>query len=140
MEAFPKDSLNNSIGGSGPLNVRPDHATFMGNAGDEAFKDFSSKATVDKMGSSSTMPMFDPLSRGSLLHGDETLGLGTSTFLEGTPAARTAVQHREAERAADAVDGAPAAVEEIARAADPEHQPRPARLSPRSLSYAPPKK
>jgi Pal1 cell morphology protein len=99
MQAFPKDSLNNSIGGTGPLNARPDHATFMGNAGDEAFKDYNSGAYKNGYNySSGEMPVFDPMSRGSILHGDETLGLGTSTFLEGTPAARTAIQRREQEQ------------------------------------------
>lgn len=114
MQAFPKDSLNNSIGGSGPLNKRPDHATFLGHADDEAFKDYAT-TIKGRSGSSSYVdfpagangkgvaPVFDPTSRGSILHGDETLGLGTSTFLEGTPAARTAIQKREEERAADIV-------------------------------------
>ncbi|TPX10659.1 uncharacterized protein E0L32_008393 [Thyridium curvatum] len=103
MQAFPKDSLNNVIGGSGPLNKRPDHATFMGRGEEEAFKEYSQ---AEKMGSSSAMPpVFDPLSRGSVLHGDESMGLGTSTFLEGTPAARTVIQRREAEKAADIQEG-----------------------------------
>jgi hypothetical protein len=34
MQAFPEGSLNNTIGGSGPLNARPDHATFMGQQDD----------------------------------------------------------------------------------------------------------
>lgn len=103
MQAFPKDSLNNSIGGAGPLNMRPDHATFMGNNDDEAFKDYN-QGTLNKNGYSypapprGEIPVFDPMSRGSILHGDETLGLGTSTFLEGTPAARTAIQRREQEQ------------------------------------------
>lgn len=100
MQAFPKDSLNNVIGGSGPLNTRPDHATFMGNADDEAFKDYATGAKEGPDRSKSELPVFDPTSRGMILHGDETLGLGTSTFLEGTPAARTAIQRREEERAA----------------------------------------
>jgi hypothetical protein len=103
MQAFPKDSLNNTIGGAGPLNARPDHATFMGQQDDEAFMEWS-KGSKDKGYSSSSRkdtPVFDPLSRGSILHGDESLGLGTSTFLEGTPAARTAIQKREEERAAE---------------------------------------
>ncbi len=104
MQAFPKDSLNNVLGGSGPLNVRPDHATFMGHAEDEAFKDFATMPSVEKMGSSSNMPVFDPLARGSVLHGDQTMGLGTSTFLEGTPAAKTVIQRTEAERVADTTD------------------------------------
>lgn len=99
MQAFPKDSLNNVLGGSGPVNARPDHATFMGNSTEEAFKEYA--PPLDKQGSSSrVMPVFDPTSRGSILHGDESLGLGTSTFLEGTPAARAVIQRREAEMAA----------------------------------------
>jgi hypothetical protein len=103
MQAFPKDSLNNTIGGSGPLNARPDHATFLGQQDDEAFMEWS-RGSKDKEYSSSRIketPVFDPMSRGSILHGDESLGLGTSTFLEGTPAARTAIQKREEERAAE---------------------------------------
>lgn len=101
MQAFPKDSLNNVLGGSGPLNARPNHATFMGTGVEEGYKDYNNGVNAsDKMGSSSVMPpVFDPLSRSHVLHGDETLGLGTSTFLEGTPAARSTVQRRDAEKA-----------------------------------------
>ncbi|KAK3898519.1 protein PAL1 [Staphylotrichum tortipilum] len=100
MQAFPEGSLNNTIGGAGPLNARPDHATFLGQQGDEAFKEWSQGSRGDYPAPRKDMaPMFDPLSRGNILHGDESLGLGTSTFLEGTPAARTAIQKREEERA-----------------------------------------
>jgi len=101
MQAFPKDSLNNVIGGSGPLNARPDHAAIMGRHDDEAFKEWSTGAAKDREARKADVPpVFDPL-KGSILHGDESLGLGTSTFLEGTPAARTAIQKREEERAAE---------------------------------------
>ncbi len=96
MQAFPEGSLNNTIGGAGPLNARPDHAAFMGQADEEAFKEWSQGGPAPRK---DVAPMFDPLSRGNILHGDESLGLGTSTFLEGTPAARTAIQKREEERA-----------------------------------------
>lgn len=102
MQAFPKDSLNNVIGGSGPLNKKPDHATFLGKGEDEAFKEFATNAGSEKPRIGG---VFDPTSRGSVLHGDESLGLGTSTFLEGTPAARTVIQRREAEKVADVADG-----------------------------------
>ncbi|CAP68017.1 uncharacterized protein PODANS_1_18860 [Podospora anserina S mat+] len=103
MQAFPEGSLNNTLGGSGPLNARPDHSTFLGGHDDEAFREWS-KGSKDRNGAPPTtskgeLPMFDPLSRGNVLHGDESLGLGTSTFLEGAPAARTAIQKREEERA-----------------------------------------
>ncbi|KAK4156982.1 Pal1 cell morphology protein-domain-containing protein [Chaetomidium leptoderma] len=109
MQAFPEGSLNNTLGGSGPLNVRPDHATFMGQQDDEAFKEWS-KGSKDRSGGDPSVshkglpPVFDPLGRGNILHGDESLGLGTSTFLEGTPAARTAIQKREEERAAEVMN------------------------------------
>lgn len=105
MQAFPKDSLNNTIGGAGPLNTRPNHATFMGQQDDEAFKEWSTGGK-DRNGPEYQAVrkgepiVFDSTARGDILHGDESLGLGTSTFLEGTPAARTAIQKREDERAA----------------------------------------
>lgn len=99
MQAFPKDSLNNVLGGSGPLNTRPDHKTFMGQGEDEAFRDFATSR--EKVSSSANPLMFDPLTHNSIVHGDESLGLGTSTFLEGTPAARTTIQRREAEKVQD---------------------------------------
>ncbi|CAK7229565.1 hypothetical protein SCUCBS95973_007269 [Sporothrix curviconia] len=104
MQAFPKDSLNNSIGGSGPLNSRPDHRTFMGQGEDEAFREFSSNNPMPPSSGKIGAGVFDPLQRGSVLHGDQSLGLGTSTFLEGTPAARTTIQRREAERVQDIQD------------------------------------
>lgn len=108
MQAFPKDSLNNVLGGGGPLNKRPDHATFLGNNDTEAFTDYS-KGGVGHNG-------YEPYSNGAIrpgkaaatiesattrvepIHGEETLGLGTSTFLEGAPASRTAMQRRESEQ------------------------------------------
>ncbi|KAL1837842.1 hypothetical protein VTJ49DRAFT_3315 [Mycothermus thermophilus] len=101
MQAFPEGSLNNTLGGSGPLNARPDHSAFLGHGEDEAFTEWSKSS---RNGDKTEMPVFDPLSRGAILHGDESLGLGTSTFLEGTPAARTAIQKREEERAAEALN------------------------------------
>ncbi|KAL2269617.1 hypothetical protein VTJ83DRAFT_1801 [Remersonia thermophila] len=101
MQAFPEGSLNNTLGGAGPLNSRPDHSAFLGHGDDEAFKEWSKSG---RHGDKTEVPVFDPLSRGAILHGDESLGLGTSTFLEGTPAARTAIQKREEERAAEALN------------------------------------
>ncbi|KAK3994945.1 Pal1 cell morphology protein-domain-containing protein [Cladorrhinum sp. PSN332] len=106
MQAFPEGSLNNTLGGSGPLNARPDHSAFLGQADDEAYLEWSNKAK-DREGmppKGATPAVFDPLARGNVLHGDESLGLGTSTFLEGTPAARTAIQKREEERAAEVMN------------------------------------
>lgn len=107
MHAFPKDSLNNSLGGAGPLNRNPDHRTFMGNATDEAFRDYAG-ASKNKSGHnypSAEPAIFDPVSRGSIVHGDESYGLGTSTFLEGTPAARAAITRRQEEQQREIVEG-----------------------------------
>lgn len=110
MQAFPKDSLNNVLGGGGPINKRPDHAAFLGHNDDEAFKDYS-KGGAGFNG-------YEPYDNGALrpgppktelnvlsattrvepIHGEETLGLGTSTFLEGAPASRAALQRRESEQ------------------------------------------
>ncbi|KAL5598934.1 uncharacterized protein BROUX77_005967 [Berkeleyomyces rouxiae] len=101
MRAFPKNSLNNSMGGAGPLNARPNHQTFMGNNDTDAFNDYSAAAKPD-------VPegVFDPSSRGHIIHGDESMGLGSSTFLEGTPVARTIIQQKQAEQAEQvAVEG-----------------------------------
>ncbi|ROT35382.1 Pal1-domain-containing protein, partial [Sodiomyces alkalinus F11] len=98
MQAFPKDSLNMSLGGSGPLNKTADHSTFMGMANDEAFKEYAGGAKNGLGYTSKEAPVFDPRMR-TAMHGEESLGLGTSTFLEGTPAPRTAIQKQVAEQA-----------------------------------------
>jgi hypothetical protein len=95
MQAFPKDSLNNTLGGAGPLNKVPDHSTFLGRNNDEAFMDYAAGVKAK----SGAPPIFDPIARGTVIHGDESVGLGTSTFLEGTPAARTAIAKHRAEQA-----------------------------------------
>lgn len=111
MQAFPKDSLNNVLGGGGPLNARPDHATFLGNNDEEAFKDYSKGgANYDgdgpRLGSyRQDSTVLSATTRVEPIHGDETLGLGTSTFLEGAPASRTAMQRRASEQAASPPEG-----------------------------------
>lgn len=107
MQAFPKDSLNNVLGGGGPINKRPDHATFLGNNDDEAFKDYS-KGGAGFNGYEPYNERPRPVRQDSAvvsattrvepIHGEETLGLGTSTFLEGAPASRTAMQRRGSEQ------------------------------------------
>lgn len=100
MSAFAEGSVNNTLGGSGPLNRRPDHAAVMGHHDAEAFKDYSTGAVTTRPAVSKTEPMvWDAKNRGELQHGDESMGLGTSTFLEGAPAARSAIERRQAESA-----------------------------------------
>lgn len=107
MHAFAKDSPNMALGGSGPLNKRPDHATFMGNHDEEAFTLHAtgSVAPAERRADKPATAYFDATARGSALHGDESLGLGTSTFLEGAPAARTAIQRRQAEAVQESTEG-----------------------------------
>ena len=120
MQAFAKDSANNTIGGSGPVHKELNFAQFHGR-GDEGFTDFATSGAVKPQTESviefesyagSSAPLrrgpgvrpgidrtssFNPTSLVDPVHGEESLGLGTSTFLEGAPAARTAIQRRESE-------------------------------------------
>lgn len=110
MQAFPKDSLNNVLGGGGPVNKRPDHATFLGHNDDEAFKDYSKGGvgynSFEPYDNGAVRPgpvrqeshILSATTRVEPIHGEETLGLGTSTFLEGAPASKTAMQRRESEQ------------------------------------------
>ena len=115
MQAFPKDSANNNLGGSGPINKHINLDQFHGHTRD-GFTDFNSvpqpnHTTADSdayaqtssmykgeaLRSANTTERFNPTMKVEPLHGDESMGLGTSTFLEGTPAAREAIQRRESE-------------------------------------------
>jgi len=107
LQAFPKDSANNVLGGSGPVNKNIDINQFHGR-GAEGFTDFStsglaSEPTYDPYSAGGRVQRpaverslsFNPTARVEPVHGQESMGLGTSTFLEGAPASRTAIQRRE---------------------------------------------
>ncbi|KAL8759284.1 MAG: hypothetical protein Q9184_003669 [Pyrenodesmia sp. 2 TL-2023] len=116
MQAFAKDSINNSLGGSGPVNKDLDLNQFHGR-GAEGFTDFSTSAAATLMSepepyAGASAPTrrgpgvrpgvdlttsYNPIDRVEPVHGDESLGLGTSTFLDGAPAPRAAIQRRESE-------------------------------------------
>ncbi|KAL8996593.1 MAG: hypothetical protein Q9169_003932 [Polycauliona sp. 2 TL-2023] len=116
MQAFAKDSINNTLGGSGPVNKNLDLNQFHGR-GAEGFSDFSTSRANNPAGepepfASTNAPIrrgpgirpgvdratsYNPTDRVQPLHGDESLGLGTSTFLDGAPAARAAMVRRESE-------------------------------------------
>ncbi|KAL8714165.1 MAG: hypothetical protein Q9220_001894 [cf. Caloplaca sp. 1 TL-2023] len=123
MQAFAKDSINNTLGGSGPVNKDLDLIQFHGH-GAEGFTDYSTSgannfaaepvpyaaASVPFHRGHGVQPGVDqrtiscnPTDRIEPVHGDESLGLGTSTFLEGTPAPRAAIERRES--ASDGVNG-----------------------------------
>jgi hypothetical protein len=97
MEAFPVGSANNSLGGSGPLNSKIDLDRIHGR-GAEGFTDFASAEAEWKKPQPQTV--FNVKGRTDIIHGEQTHGLGTSTFLEGAPASRKAIQQEtEAQRA-----------------------------------------
>jgi len=109
MKAFPKDSANNVLGGSGPVNKQLDINQFHGR-GAEGFTDFSTSGFATDPTQESFSPggrgqrpavdngiILNPTARVEPVHGDESMGLGTSTFLEGAPASRTAIKRRESE-------------------------------------------
>lgn len=97
MRAFPATSANMMLGGSGPINKGIDLERFHG-VGVEGFQDYGKAGNEVKRPEAGRAMSFDPLARVEPVHGDETLGLGTSTFLEGAPASKKAVmQRRESE-------------------------------------------
>lgn len=102
MLAFPAGSANMMLGGSGPLNKNIDLERFHGR-GAEGFTDFHTAAPEEAKKKS--MLSFDPLAKSEPIHAEETHGLGTSTFLEGAPASRRAIERRESESQTDTLGG-----------------------------------
>ena len=117
MEAFAKDSKNNALGGSGPLHQNINFDQFHGRQ-KEGFTDYSTSGSANPIATepvgfepyaggmgarpglhegSDRQSTFNGTGRAPVVHGEESLGLGTSTFLEGTPAARAVIQRRESE-------------------------------------------
>lgn len=94
------------MGGSGPVNKRMDYDKFHG-YGQEAHIDFNEAAIVEGV-SEPQAPTYayNPTAR-EAIHGDESVGLGTSTFLEGAPASRAAIQRRESEYETQQLDDRP---------------------------------
>jgi len=97
MHAFPKDSANNALGGSGPVNKNIDLDTFHGR-GAEGFTDFGNSGDAElrkRPVVQQRSVSYNPKDRADIIHGEESVGLGTSTFLDGAPASRAAIQQRE---------------------------------------------
>lgn len=106
MQAFPKDSLNNSISGSGPVDTEQSRAMFMGQGQEEAYQDFSRGGRRKPISrEEGDNPIFNPATRIDMIHGDQSDGLGTSTFLEGAPAARSAITRTREQRAQEITEG-----------------------------------
>lgn len=113
MMAFPEGSKNNALTGFDSKTRDAEHNTYFGNRDPEAYLDFSMPAgSGPRRGSvnpgdpemtseyrperdirpnSKRTQSFDPINRAPV-HGSESLGLGTSTFLEGAPAAKRSIQ------------------------------------------------
>ena len=100
MAAFPKDSANNALGGSGPVNKNIDLQQYHGHQPD-SFRDFNAAAPGGRPDPRANGHFINANSKVDPVHGDESLGLGTSTFLEGAPAARTAIERRNSEEDAN---------------------------------------
>ena len=122
MQAFAKDSANNSMGGSGPVNKDINFAQFHGR-GEEGFTDYSTSgvkppeepvkfepyagagvpnvprraAPAVTGGVIDRASSFNPHAQVEKIHGQESMGLGTTTHLEGAPAPRAAIIRRESE-------------------------------------------
>ncbi|KAI5369845.1 hypothetical protein Slin15195_G007230 [Septoria linicola] len=97
MQAFPADSANMQLGGAGPLRSRLDLDKFHGR-GEEGFSEFAATRKKTETNQWKTEPItIDPMQKVEPVHGQETYGLGTSTFLEGAPASRKDMQRRDSE-------------------------------------------
>ena len=116
MQAFAKDSANMAIGGSGPVNKNIDIAQFHGrgaegftdfatsgaNATEEPFEPYAGASAPTRRGNGvrpgvDRLTSFNPTALVDPVYGDETVGLGATTFLEGAPASRAAIERRESE-------------------------------------------
>ena len=107
MQAFPVNSANNTIGGSGPINKTINHDLIHGR-GAEGFTDYNTgKGPEGLLPIDRRLPIeedkknffgHNPAER-ETVHGEESIGLGTSTFLEGAPASRAAIQRHDSENA-----------------------------------------
>lgn len=103
VHAFPADSANNALSGFGPVSLKADHSHLFGNRDPEAFHDFTStgrrdsaSGKLDVRPSGTRTASFDPKAS-ETIHGDETVGLGTSTFLDGAPASKIAMERTMSE-------------------------------------------
>jgi len=128
MEAFPANSANNALGGSGPVNKNIDLEKFHGR-GAEGFTDFARSGTETELlkkrpSLEGRATSFNPKDRIEPIHGEETVGLGTSTFLEGAPASRTAIQQRQFDEAAATQNGGLGRKKSIAQRIRGISQPR----------------
>lgn len=116
MQAFPVGSANNALGGSGPVHKGIDYDAYHGRHA-QGYADYNvstqpalndneyinfRRPNLNERSHSYTVkeaPAFSAKENIELVHGEPTAGLGTSTFMEGTPASRAALLRRESETA-----------------------------------------
>lgn len=91
MQAFPKGSTNMALGGAGPNNSNIDLNLFHGRM-EEGHNDFSTAGRRN-----AETGVLDPTARVDPIHGPQSMGLGTSTFLDGAPASRSAMARRQSD-------------------------------------------
>jgi hypothetical protein len=123
MHAFPAGSANNALGGSGPVNDKIDLDKIHGR-GAEGFTDFGGASNTWTRSTAEVPLTFGPKEREDIVHGEQSHGLGTSTFLDGAPASRTAIQQREAETQKAFADGGLGRKKSIAQRFRGLNQPR----------------
>lgn len=96
VAAFPLNGANNSLA----VNINRDRyateSSILMQGENPAYRDFSAGGAPGSSRtagiSKSSAVVVDPTARSVQIHGDTTMGLGSSTFLEGTPASKTAVE------------------------------------------------
>ncbi|KAI5301681.1 hypothetical protein KEM56_001470, partial [Ascosphaera pollenicola] len=108
MQAFAEDSPSMVPTGGAPRTF--DHDLYLGK-GEDPYNDFSRTAIKQMLKTENSQPSpdvttYDPKHKIEPVHGEETMGLGTSTFLDGAPASRVAIQENRKE---DAYLGLPGA-------------------------------
>ena len=103
MQAFPEGSLNNVLGGSGPVNKSANYDSFHGHTvqGFSDYNDTTQPDTIEprhpKKGSRGQVDddrpwNFSAKEKIAPVHGEASAGLGTSTFFEGTPASQRDIE------------------------------------------------
>ncbi len=102
--------MNMAIGGAGPNRSRLDLDKFHGRT-EEGFTDYSATRKTPaqyqeppRSDRAEQTRYFNSTDRAEQVHGVESYGLGTSTFLEGAPASKSALQRRESEEQTTAFD------------------------------------
>lgn len=96
MGAFPTNSANQTMGGSGPVNKHFNLEQFHGR-GTEGYNDYAASSYDLPKPATAVPVLLSATNKVEPLHGEESLGLGTSTFLEGAPASRADMQRTKTE-------------------------------------------